>query len=97
MAAAFGIFILLLFVGNIVAQFVVGAKLNSTRKQSSLWWLWVLFLGWIGVIVIACQKPTTTQNQLSGQNVVYVQVAPDGKMVPLNVEVVPAAKADNVY
>jgi len=57
MDAALGLFIFALVIGQYVAQFVVGNKLNSTRKQSDWWWVWVLILGWIGVIVIACQKP----------------------------------------
>ena len=68
MAAASGVIFLLILVASIVGQFVLGHHLNKTRKQSSVWWLWVLFLGWIGVIIIACQSPKSDDNE----KIVYV-------------------------
>lgn len=64
--------LLLIILASIVAQFVVGSKLNATRRQSSLWWVWVLMLGWLGVIIIACQRPRYDKPE----RVVYVTTAP---------------------
>ena len=88
-----GAAVALIWLTSFVLAFVVGSKLNKSRKQSQFWWVWVLCLGWIGVIIIACQNPP--KNQLTGQNVVYVQVQPDGNMVP--VQVVPAPPENTVY
>lgn len=72
--------ILLIILASIVAQFVVGSKLNATRKQSSYWWIWVLMLGWLGVIIIACQRPLTLTAPAPTQ-IVYVV---DPSHVPTN-------------
>ena len=91
-------FIVLLWLTSFVLAFVVGSKLNKSRRQSQFWWVWVLCLGWIGVIIIACQNPTKAAAvAVAEQKVVYVQVAPDGNVVPLNVEIVPAPADNTVF
>jgi hypothetical protein len=55
-----GALIVILMLASFVGSFFVARHLGH-QKNRTLWWLYWLFLGWIGVIILACVSPSQPQ------------------------------------